>query len=399
MPQAKKLTPVSVANAKPGKTRREISDGGSGLWLIVQPSGRLSWAARYRLNGKPQKLTLAATSLADARRQAAEALHEVAQGRDPAAGKITAKKAKAERAGDTVESLAAEFLEKHAKRKTRPASWQQAERVFRKEVLPAWAGRTVHEIRKRDVVSLVEGIAEDRPILANRALEHVRGWFNWMLARDVVDKSPCIGIKPPSEEVSRDRVLTDDEIKQLWLASDIVGDPFGAFVKTLLLTGQRRSEVAAMRWSEIKEGLWTLPAERNKAGEVHVVPLPAQVNAILAGLNRIGTTYVFTTTGDAGISGFSRGKRRIDKRMRPAAEWRLHDLRRTCASGLQRLGVPIHVTEAVLGHRSGTLAGIARVYQRHDYLPEKTVALQRWADQVERLVGGKPAKVVQLHGR
>src|ERR1700704_2428959 len=125
---AKKLTTVAVENTKPGPARREISDGGSGLWLIVHPSGKKSWAVRYRFERRPAKLTLAASSLADARRQAAEALHEVAQGRDPATKKLTARQAKAERARDTVESLAAEFLEKHAKRKTRPSSWKQCER-------------------------------------------------------------------------------------------------------------------------------------------------------------------------------------------------------------------------------------------------------------------------------
>jgi integrase len=400
MAQTRKLTPISVANAKAADKRREISDGGSGLWLVVQPSGKKSWALRYRFNRRPKKLTLKASSLADARRQAATALHEVEQGRDPAARVLAEKRVRAERGLDTVDRLLAEFLERYAKRRWRPSSWRLCEGAFRREVLPAWSGRTVHDIAKRDVVRLVERMAEKHPVSANRALGHLRVFFNWLIDQDIISVSPCHRVKPPAEEYPRDRVLTDEEIRRLWSACDQVGDPFGTFVKTLLLTGQRRSEVGGLRWHEIDEdGCWTLAPERNKAGRVHVVPLPAQVRAILAGFPRIGD-YVFTSTGIVGVSGYSHGKRHIDQCMAGVPPWKLHDLRRTCASGLQKLGLPIHITEAVLNHRGGTLGGIVRIYQTHDYFAEKANALQRWADHVDTIVRGEPAgKVVPLRSR
>jgi integrase len=392
MSQARRLTPVSVANAKPAGKRREISDGGSGLWLVVQPSGTKSWAVRYRFAGQPKKLTLKAASLADARRQTAEALFEIEQGRDPTVRRQAAKHDKAARNLDTVDRLSAEFLDRYAKKRTSRSNWKQCETVFRNEMLPAWSGRIVHDIRKRDVIRLVESIAEDRPIFANRALGHLRVFFNWCVDQDIITVSPCDRVKAPAEERSRDRTLSDGEIERLWAACDKAGNPFGAFCKVLLLCGQRRSEVAKMRRSQIDGNVWIMPAEANKSGEAHAVPLATQVRDILASLPHLGD-FFFTNDGDTAISGFSAGKRRLDQHLAGVEPFTLHDLRRSCASGLQRLGVPIHITEAVLGHRSGTVAGIARVYQRYDYLPERANALQRWADHVTHV----PAdKVVRL---
>src|SRR5262245_17211760 len=200
-------------------------------------------------------LRVGTEELAAAREAATKALRELERGNDPAALKFDAQakaeKAAADRKRDTVEHLAGQFIEQYAKRKTRERSWKQTEHVFHNIVLPAWRGRTVHDIQRRDIRELVEGVAEDRPIMANRALGHLSKWFNWLLDREVINASPCAGIKPPSKEHARERVLSDDEIKALWHACDTIKGSVGPAVKLLLLTGQRCGEVVGMRRSEI----------------------------------------------------------------------------------------------------------------------------------------------------
>jgi integrase len=196
-------------------------------------------------------------------------------------------------------------------------------------------------------------------------------------------------------------VLDDGEVAALWQACGEEGTT-GASVRLLLLTGGRRGEVFGMRWSEIDaaELLWKLPRERVKNGVAHVVPLATQAWAIVASQPRFaGCDFVFTGDGCRAVGGHSRLKRDLDERTSFARPWTLHDLRRSVASGMQRLGVRVEVIEQVLNHRSGAFRGIVGVYQRHDYLDERRVALQRWADHVEQLVGGKPAKVIALRGK
>ena len=430
------FTAIAVANAKPARdeagelTRTELPDRGCrGLYLVIQPGGAKSWAVRYRYKGKPRKLTLGpalvlergeaepahdptidgSVTLAAARMLASDALRKVVQGADPAEQKQREKAdteaLQAKLAGDTVENLKIQFIERYAKRQNR--SWKQTEWIFDKLVLPAWKGRTVHDITKRDVIDLIEGIEQDRPILANRVLAAVRKWFNWLAARDVVKASPCTGVVPPAKEKARDRRLTDDEIRALWAACGKgepdgggIGEPFGSFVKLLLLTGQRRSEVAGMRWSELDldKRLWMIPAERSKNKRAHAVPLARQAVAIIEGVKRIAKSdHVFTTTGDSGLGGFSRAKERLDQRMKPATAWTFHDLRRSAATGMADMGIPPHIVEAVLNHISGAKAGVAGIYNRAAYAAEKADALQRWADHVDGLVTtSKPAKVVPI---
>jgi integrase len=396
---AKALTTKSVENIKPGTARLEIPDAGCrGLYLIVQPSGRKSWATRYRFEQEPVKLTLGswpALTLAAARKAATDALHELAQGRDPAALKFdaeaAAKKATAERAADTVDRWSKHFIERHAKKKTRPNSWQQAEHIFRNIVLPAWSGRTVHEIVRRDVRELVENVAEDRPVMANRVLAHVRRFFSWLCEQDIIPASPCAGVKPPTKEVARERILSDDEIVRLWNALDVIGGSTCAAIKVMLLTGQRRGEVIGMRRSEIAGDVWSLAAGRTKNGRAHEVPLSAQVLAIIDE-HLAGDGPVFATNRTA----LFRTKVAIDERMRPAQPYVIHDLRRTCASGMAKLGVRLPVIEKCLNHISGSFRGIVGVYQRHDFATEKREALQRWADRIDEIVSGKTAKVIAL---
>ena len=227
--------------------------------------------------------------------------------------------------------------------------------------------------------------------------------FNWAIERDIIASSPCAGVKPPTPEQSRDRVLSDDELGNVWRAAHQLGGPFGALVELLILTGQRRDEVARMAWGEVDldAQLWTLPKERSKNGRPHDVALSAPAVAILNSLPRIGDSFVLTTDGKSAASNYSASKRKLDKLL-PAdmPPWWLHDLRRTVASGMARLGINLPVIEKILNHSSGSFGGIVGVYQRHDFADEKRHALERWGAHVADLVtGGRSPNVVRLETR
>jgi len=405
------LTARAVESAKPDPDRRvEIPDGAlPGLYLVLYPSGIKSYAVRYRHEGKPRKLTIGPTTrhtLAEARTIAREALQAVAEGQDPAGTKQAAK-APEEAPADTVEAVCALFIERYAKPKNR--SWQEVQRILNREVVPRWQGRKVGEIARRDVIKLVDDIADrPAPIMAGRVLAHVRKLFNWCASRDMVEANPAAGVQAPVPTPKRDRVLSDDELVALWRACDDIGPPFGPFVRVLILTAARRDEVAGMAWDELDTdaAVWTLPPERAKNNVAHVVPLPAPALDAITSRPRLSyrteagkladSPFVFTTTGKAPLSGFSKAKTRLDAAMAghmgaDVAPWRLHDIRRTAATGLQRLGVRLEVTEAILNHVSGSRAGVAGVYQRHHWQEEKRTALDAWTRHVLALVEGREA--------
>jgi integrase len=430
----KALTVTRIVNAKAVSSRQEIPDGLLvGLYLVVQPSGAKSFAVRYRHAGQPRKLTLGAypaINLEAARDIGAKALRAAAEGRDPAAEKQSAKGEAKRQAAEEVrgqrdlfENVAREFIERHAMKNTREATWRETARIlgFRPsaddpskldqiggDVLDAWKGRKIQEITKRDVIALLDAV-HDRgaPIMANRILAAIRKLFNWCMARDVIQASPCVMITPPAPERSRDRILGDDELGSVWKAADGDGWPFGPIIKLMILTGQREGEVAGMRWDELdlEKKTWTLPASRVKNDELHEVPLSDSAVAIIKALPRIKTGGGFVFAGREGksVSGFSRAKDRIDEKIteatkgRSLSSWVFHDLRRTVASGMARLGIQLPVIEKVLNHKSGTFRGIVGVYQRHSFAEEKRTALAAWASHVESVVSGKqPDNVVPM---
>jgi integrase len=393
---AKSLTAKSVENLRPRAARYEVRDGGArGLYLVMQPSGKRSWCLRYRHAGRSVKLTLdRVESLADARRRAAEAMCELEAGRDPARTKLEAKtlaaRADAERKRDTVEQLAAQFIEKHVG-KLRPRTRVQATHIFTTIVLPEWRGRSIHDIQRRDVRELIEQVARNRPVTANRTLATLSRFFGWCCERDVLVASPAVGVKRPHTEVARERTLSDSEIVSLLRACDALGDPVAAgFVRLLLLLGQRRGEIAGMKRSEIDGDLLRIPAERMKGKQLHALPLSRAALAIVERMPVIdGSDRVFPSLH------FGRIKERLDAHM-PATTpaWTLHDLRRSCASGMAAIGVAVPVIEKALAHRGGSFKGVAAVYQRHSFVPEMRAALERWAEHVERLERGTPAENV-----
>jgi len=401
-----RLTVKNVEAMRPSAERREIADGlMSGLYLIVQPSGARSWAVRYRHHGQSRKHTLGpypAIDLKAARTLAGKALRAVAEGRDPGREKIAARAAKA----DSVDRIVEDFLERHVRRSNRPRTAQETERLLRQHVLPRWRGRMVHDIARRDVLDILDRVVDGgAPIAANRVFAAVRKFFNWCVARDILAASPCAGVKPPTAERARDRVLSDDELRRVWAAAEKLGGTFGPLVKLLALTGQRRDEVAGIRWDELDldTRLWTLPPARTKNNQPHEIPLSKAALAVLQNVPRITSSpFVLTTNGGASpASGYSKNKRRLDALL-PAGmpAWRLHDLRRTCASGLARLGINLPVIEKVLNHSSGSFAGIVGVYQKHSFADEKRAALEAWGNFVAALVDSRPAsKVVRLRGK
>jgi len=201
----------------------------------------------------------------------------------------------------------------------------------------------------------------------------------------VATGNPALGMFKPPQAKARDRVLTDDELRRFWPVTVALDYPFGPILQLLLLTGQREGEVAGMRWSELSADLatWMLPGGRTKNGRSHVVPLPPMARRIIEAVHIAieGCPLVFTTNGRTTPSGFSKVKRRLDAQMSPDAPWRLHDLRRTAVTGMSEIGIQPHIVEATVNHISGYKAGIAGVYNRAEYLPERKAALERWASQ------------------
>lgn len=412
---AKALTAASIDKMKSPEKRVEIPDPAlSGLYLVHQPSGAKSWAVRYRFGGKPRKATLGKWPLMgikEARLAASNALAAVENGRDPGAEKIATKRERAESAdSNSVATLIEVFNRRHL---STLRSGADVYSLLQKYVVSAWGERDARTIAKRDVIDLLDSILDaGKATTANRVRAHLSKFFGWLADRDVIDISPVLGVKPVARERKRDRVLSEDEVRWLWRACEDVGQPWGSFGQLLLLTGQRRGEVAKMTESEIDGDVWHLSADRTKNGRAHTVPLSDVAQAVLAGVERLKSRagYILTTTGKTPVQGFQKGRLNIAQRMAQIASeergerveiehFTWHDLRRTAATGMARLGIPVRVTEAVLNHVSGTGGGIVAVYQRHDYADEKRKALEAWGSFVMQLVkGGGGSNVVHLEG-
>ena len=434
---SKKLTVIAIEKIKPNPDKRvEIADAGKpGLYLVIQPNGKKSWAVRYRrLNdGVPRKCTLPGfPSLGLAHKLAQAALDRVAEGHDPAADK-QGEKAK-ERAGeqdtDTVEGMFHEFLVRHVRKKDkspiRERTRQATARMlgFKRDpknpgkwiktgkgAAGRWKGRTIQDIKPANVRDLLDHISETAgPVAANRALTALKTAFRWRVDRDheTFPKSPCDGVEGPGSEASRERVLSDTELAALWRAADASKDPFGRMVQMLILTGCRRDEVRGGRWAEfdLPARTWTIPSQRTKNGRTHVVPLSDKAMAVLDSVPRISGKpgFLFTKNGENIIGGLGLAKERLDKAMADKLgavpePWVLHDIRRTFVTGLQRLGVRLEVTEAAVNHRSGSVSGVTAVYAKHTYANEKREALDAWARHVEAIVTGKPGIIVPFTGK
>jgi integrase len=238
--------------------------------------------------------------------------------------------------------------------------------------------------------------ADGRGVTANRILTHCKTFFDWCVTREHCQTSPTVGIKKPFKEQPKDRWLSDDEIKLFWAACYQVHETYGALGRLLLLTGQRLGEVASMRFEEIDDAVWSIPKEKTKNGKAHTVPLCDEaIRLIKDDRFAVRTSgFVVSKTGVNPMSNFSRAKVSIAKAMQNASgvdiePWTFHDLRRTYATGMQRLGVVIPVTESLLNHVSGSRAGFVGVYQRYEYKEEKIEAAKKWSDHIISFVNNE----------
>jgi integrase len=419
-----KLTDAGVQRLKapPGGRVDYFDAAYPGLALRVtgavdQRPERRTWTLFYRFGGKQRRLTFEpgypALGLAEARDTANKAKLAIQAGVDPGAAKAEAK-AEAARAPDTIANVVEVFIRRDLEGKKRaPRYIAETRRIFDNHVLPRWADRAIATITRRDVIELLDAVMDSGsvrkdddgkrklpggPIIANRVLAAIRAMFNWALRRGIIEATPAALVERPGEETQRDRTLKADEIRVLWPRFQALEYPFGPFFQMALATGQRREEVARMRWADIDIGeqLWILPAEATKAARGHAVPLSPLAMALLVGLPKLGT-YVFTTTRDHPISGFSKAKTRLDAigtsdgtNASILAPWTIHDLRRTAATEMGRLGVSRFIIGKVLNHADRSVTGI---YDRHAYLQEKRNALGAWASYLDGLVH-TPAEVV-----
>jgi len=421
----------SLRPAPEGK-RYTMWDGGQpNLALRVTDKGRKTWNVVRRRPGDRQPVwhklgDYPTLSLADAREQAGAALRLLAKGTTPREVQEEKRREEARRRKNTFASVAEDFIKDHLPELRRAGA---AERLIRRELIPSLGDKPITEIKRADITGLVNTVkARKTPYAAHHVLASVRKMFNWALERDEygLEVSPVATVKSKKligKPKPRQHVLSDSELFLFWRATKKIPYPFGPLFRLLLLTGQRRAEIADARWDEVENDVLTVPAARMKSKEDHSVPLTDAVLAILEKAPRFKDpkddkvgVFVFTTThGKRPVSGFSKAKRRLDQeiertrhalmrlakrqereltvpKMKP---FRLHDLRRTCRTGLSKLRTLPLVAELVVAHKQ---QGVAAVYDTHRYDAEKREALVQWERHLLSVVEPKPggANVVTL---
>ncbi len=390
-----RLTKQSVARLTipQGKSEALIFDDAlSGFGIRLRAGGRRTWVVQYRTGQKQRRVTLGTVEALDAdaaRKEAKSVLARAQLGSDPQAEKRLA----AARASLTLGAVVDRYLSIYAELHHRPRTLQEV----RRSLTQHW--RTLHEvpvhrITRASIASRLTEIAtESGPTSANRARSYLSAALTWATRQGLIDANPVVGTGRPAPEVSRDRVLSDDELRLIWACASS-GD-YAAILKLLILTGQRREEVAGLTWEELAldRRNWTIGRQRSKNGSQHEVPLSDAAVAILeARLRRPGRSLVFGA-GAGSFSGWSRAKEALDARVaavngKALVPWRLHDLRRTAATRMADLGTQPHVIEAVLNHLSGFRGGLGGVYNRSPYAAEKRAALELWASHLMQLLDG-----------
>ena len=414
-----RMTDVGIRKLRPKPQRYDVwEDGRTGLGVRVAPSGRKVFIYMFWLNGKARRMTLGVygqganqLTLAAARVKHAEAKKAVSEGRDPAADTVAERRAirEAETVGDLIDL----YLEKWARPRKRSAA--EDERILEREVRPAWGTRKARDVRRRDIIDLLDAIVDrGAPIQANRTLACIRRAFNWAVERDYLDATPCVRIKAPAPENRRDRTLSDSEVSTFWRGLDNarMTETVRLALKLQLVTAQRKGEVISAEWSEINrdDGLWTIPANKAKNGVQHVVPLSPLALELLDAIEANVTPPDDTEPTPAHLFPSPRGGRpvtpeavnhalRNNRDVIDIENMVPHDLRRTAATQMAALGVDRTVLSRVLNHVDRSVTGR---YDTHAYIPEKRAALELWARKLEAIVAGAPPagdKVVELAER
>jgi integrase len=373
-----------------------FDDEQRGLGVRVTTGGGKSYVAQYTFAGSKRRVPLgscSAISLAAAREAVRAILGDAARGVDTAAE----RKAKLKAAADAV--TLAEMIDRWDKLhlSARRPNYSTAATSAVRGAFARHLDRPAVCLDRAAVVRVLDGLSkDDKTAMAGALARYGSALYGWAIRRGTLSENPFERV-PVAPTIRRERVVSDDEINRIWARTEGPG-AFNGIVRALLLTGQRREEVAGMTWDEITPDLsvWTIPASRAKNGAAHVVPLSPQAQTVLGAAPRLiretddgSPDLVFR--GEPGVfSGWSKSKARLDGRS-GVNGWTLHDLRRTAATGLQKLGVRLEVTEAVLNHVSGSRAGIVGVYQRHDWAEEKRVALNAWGEHVAAIVEGRTA--------
>jgi integrase len=407
-----KLTKRVIEAAEPADRDQYLWDAEvKGFGIKITPADRKVFVFQYRMGGrgsKTERYTIGAYrspyTVDNARGEAVRLLAEVKAGRNPAEPRRTKRRSEPNQAWLFGE-LATEFIERHAKPNTR--DWRKTKYLLKHDVLPFWSTRPAREITRQDIIELIDRVADrGARVHANRVLAAVRVLFNWALSRGVIEASPAAGVKAPGAETVRERVLSEDELCEVWRAADATPYPFGPFFKLLILTAQRRDEVAGMRWPEIDEtrALWVIPGERAKNGRAHEVPLSGPAIDILRAIPRLdGSDLVFTTNGQTAINGFSKAKARLDRAsgvgLADRDKWRVHDIRRSVTTFMAQMGIAPHVVDKLLNHVSGSIRGVAAVYNRHAYTDERRRALDAWAQRLAAIADDEPRTNVVVFGR
>jgi integrase len=356
-----------------------------GLQLRVTVKGTRTFSVLVRSGGRAQRQTIGTyprVTLVEARDRALETLRAADR------GIVGLGKRSLVREDLTLQQLVDAYVARHLKPNAK--SWKNIKSYFvgsRKQVsrIHHLLPRRVSEIAKADVVDVIDAImAEGKPQSAVNLLRYIKMLFNWAADRDLVPANPFERIRPPARTRERDRVLSDLEIAAVWHASFQLMTPYGQMYRTFLLTGQRRSEVSTMRWSEITGDTWVIPREKVKKDRAHAVPLTQTARDTLASLTNYGAeAFIFTTTGgQSSSSNFAKVKREID-RLSGASGWTIHDIRRTVRSKFAELRVAREVARKVMNHEDGK---VDRIYNRHEYLIEKREALARWEENLLCLV-------------
>jgi integrase len=417
----KELTDVAIRKAKPPAAgKREIMWDGlvPGFGLRLTDKGKKTFVLVKRYGGavqpSPRKIgEYGVVSLDEARETAREWTKLIKIGKDPAVeerhrreqekrDKAEAEAAKARADANTFAAAFELFCKTHLYNSKKPLrTGKDVEQTMRRVLLPAWGSRSLAGLTRKDVSAVVYTVHDGgAPIAANRLLAYIKTFDAWAVNRSLIDAPFAALMKKPAEEVERSRVLTNVEIRALWAACAQMG-AFGRAVRLLLTTAARLDEVSSMTWDEVDRvaGVWTLPRSRTKADRAHPLPLSALALAILDDTPE-HSPFVFTTTGRGPLKGWSKAKARIDRLMvaelrksDPQANlegWRLHDLRRSAATGMAKLGTDRVVISKVLNHAEG---GVTARYDRYGRDSEMVAALDAWGAEIERIVAG-PAEVV-----
>jgi integrase len=397
---AKSVTALTLPHAKSDAIHFDDDLPGFG-YRLRRGSGstvRRSWVVQYRVPGGSRRVLLGAGDLLtaeQARAAAKKILAQVALGSDPQADKVERR----DRDRLSLRSVIDDYLA--AKRdELRPGSLREVTRYLTGPYFKSLHSRPVDAIARKDVASAVMATQHNHSAgVANLARASLSALFSWAMTMGLADSNPVIGSAEPKKVEPRSRVLSDNELARIWNACK--DDDYGRVVRLLILTACRRSEVGGMCWSEVdpEREVWRIPGERSKNGRPHVLPLMPLMLKVLDGVSQlVDRDHLFGAWSGKGYTAWTEGKVALDERV-GFDDWRIHDLRRTAATGLANLGTPPHVIEEILGHVSGYKAGIVSVYNKSGYEREVRAALALWEDHVRTLVAGGKRKVVALHAK